>query len=120
VLVFTPQRQEDTAPALTRWFDSFYRGVNFSTVYALEQGGYVSQTFNNGPVRPQPGLPTPIYYWDDAENVQFITQQCAELLAVYDAVLVWGQPSPALRAALDQCFTPLPPLPDLTVWAAHP
>jgi hypothetical protein len=116
ILVFSPEREEADVPLFQRLLDPFYRGVNFSATYTLHYGGFVSQTFNNGPVRPRATLPTPFYYWDDAENIEFVAGHCAALREAYEAVLVWGRPSPTFGQTLQHCFGDSTALPNLTIW----
>jgi len=115
VLVLNPVTS-GSRPILLRLSNTFYSGVHFSNVYALEHGGFVSRIFDNGPVRPRPTIPIPLYFWSGFDNAGFISERCADLRAVYEAVLVWGAPGPELAAQLDACFGARQPLPDMTIW----
>lgn len=110
--------EADAPPSRDLWrsFNAFYNGQQFSTVYTLRYGGFISRVFDNGPVRPGAQFPIPLYYWAPFDNARFVAERCAELRAAYDAVLVWGQPGAPLQAALDGCFVAGPRSPDLAIW----
>lgn len=113
--------REQTSPYISRptvlgIFNRFYTGEYFAATYALENGGFVSRVFNNGPVRPGATTPIPAYDWPGFDDAQYIAQQCPALRSAYDAVLFWGAPDAAIEAQLDSCFAAGPRWRDMAVW----
>lgn len=102
--------------SVVRAFNAFYNGQQFSTVYTLRHGGFISRIFDNGPVRPRSEFPIPLYYWLPFDNASYVAQHCVELRTIYDAVLVWGQPQPPLQEQLDACFRAGERLGNLAFW----
>lgn len=103
-------------PTLVGSFNRFYTGEYFSTVYNLENGGFASRTFNNGPVRPADDIPIPAYDWPGFSDRNYVRQHCSALRRAYDAVLFWGQPHPEMVSQLDECFVAGPRWPETSIW----
>jgi hypothetical protein len=107
-------------PTLLGVFNRFYDGQHLSTIYNIEQGGFSSIIFSNGPVRPRSGIPIPAYDWPGFSDTNYVVENCAALQESYEAVLFWGSPasSPVIDQ-LDQCFNPGPRWADMAIWY-HP
>ena len=107
-------------PTLLGSFNRFYDGQHLSTIYVIEQGGFSSIVFNNGPVRPRPDIPIPAYDWPGFSDRDYVAENCAALRESYEAVLFWGNPdSGSVIDQLDQCFSPGPRWADMAIWY-HP
>jgi hypothetical protein len=76
----------------------------FSPTYALEHGGYVSNTFFNGPLWPTDSQDLPAYWQTGFDSVTFVDDRCVALRNVYDGVVVWNPGSQELARALQNCF----------------
>jgi hypothetical protein len=103
-------------PTLLGVFNRFYTGEFFPPVYNIEQGGFASATFENGPVSLR--LPSPIFYydWPEFDHTRWVAENCAELRAIYEAVLFWGKPDAQVAEQLNECFTAGPQWADMGIW----
>jgi hypothetical protein len=103
-------------PTVLGVFNRFYTGEYFAATYALENGGFVSRGFYNGPLSRRATIPVPAYDWPGFDDDRYVAGQCPALRAAYDAVLFWGAPDAAIEAQLDHCFAAGPRLHDMAVW----
>lgn len=117
LLVMREQASPYTSqPTVLGVFNRFYTGEYFAATYALENGGFVSRGFYNGPLSRRATIPVPTYDWPGFDDDLYVARQCPALRAAYDAVLFWGAPDAAIEAQLDQCFTAGPRWRDMAVW----
>jgi hypothetical protein len=103
VLVFSeplPSPAPTFLPQLEQTFDQH----QFSNTYALEQGGFVSTTFFNGPLRPYDARAIPPYWWDGFRIRPYMEQYCTRLAEYYDWVILWNPRSERLAGVLDGCY----------------
>jgi len=105
-------------PAALTFYNSFNSGLNFSTVAALENGGFSSKTFDNGPVFPQPSFSIPYYGHWRFDNALFVERKCTGLRQSYDAVIFWEKLEPKAVVQLNECFGPGLTFEDMAVWPA--
>lgn len=82
----------------------FFDGNQFSNLYGLERGGFVSNTFFNGPLQPRPEQPIPLYWWIAFNPGVWTTDHCTELREQYDVVIAWNAYGTELQHALEGCF----------------
>jgi hypothetical protein len=95
-----PSPDPSFPPRLEQTFDQ----LQFSNTYALEQGGFVSTTFFNGPLRPYDARAIPPYWWDGFRIRAYMEQYCTRLAEYYDWVIVWNPRSERLIGVLDGCY----------------
>ena len=92
-------------------------GNQFSGTYALERGGFISNTFFNGPLLPRQPAAIPPYWWVDYRPAAFVSQRCAELRPVYGYVVVWNPGDQELAQELGGCYDALAPhASQLAIW----
>jgi hypothetical protein len=85
---------------LTQRFDP----NQFSSVYALERGGFVSNTFFNGPLLPHPELTIPPYWWAEFVATEYLRTECALLRSQYGTLIIWGAASADLNHTAAACY----------------
>lgn len=89
------------------WYDVMrfvtrYTGHHFVSMYALENGGYISSAFFNGPLQSSyPDLRPSSWY--TFNNVEFVMERCERIRTVYDYVVVWNPSGATLLQALRDC-----------------
>jgi hypothetical protein len=76
----------------------------FANTYALEQGGFTSTTFFNGPLQSYDPRAIPPYWWDDFRAASYLDQYCERLSLYYDIVAVWNPRSQRLLQSLERCY----------------
>lgn len=83
-----------------------FDGNQFSATYALEHGGFISNTFYNGPLLPRnPGFVPD--YWDPTfDPAVFLQAKCTNVRQGYDVILAWNAGDTSLLNALYSCAGP--------------
>lgn len=118
VLVFSdPLPDEARSAAGPLMVAQVFDQNQFSSTYALEQGGFISNTFFNGPLLPgEPGA-IPPYWWSEFDAAQYVERRCERLLPEYDYVLVWNPRTSSLMNAMLECFgSPVSLKPEMGLW----
>jgi hypothetical protein len=99
------------------WFYSAYDGAYFSSYYFIEQGGYTTRMFGNGPIWLHDHVPGWIYYFPQPEGaIGHAEEQCALAKNNFDAVLAWGPLDQQLVAMLTTCLGEPETRGMVTVW----
>jgi hypothetical protein len=116
VLALPPQIPTGGGYTLAR-ASQIFDGNQFSAVYALRGGGFVSNTFFNGPLLPRHPTRIPPYWWQEFRPEPWLRKHCADLRHTYDTLLIWGDGAGALDAALRACgATPVARAGVMVIW----
>jgi hypothetical protein len=93
----------------------------FAPTYALEQGGFVSNTFFNGPLLPYAPQAIPPYWWSEFKPEAYVERYCDRFGQYYDYVLAWNPESRRFGEELGACFgEPLFRNMEMGVWKIPP
>jgi hypothetical protein len=102
---------------LLNYVNSRYDGSFFSSYRFIEQGGYTTRIFGNGPIWLRDDVPGWVFYRPQPSDAPgHLEEQCRLARSSFDAVLVWGAADAELNAMLGACFGPPTRRGDLTVW----
>lgn len=80
-----------------------FDGNQFSATYALEHGGFISNTFYNGPLLPRQPDSVPDYWASDFNPSSYLQSHCAKVRQDYAMILAWNAHNTALERALQEC-----------------
>jgi hypothetical protein len=106
VLVFSnPPALDDTPWSKLARLSQIFDPNQFSSVYGLERGGFVSNTFFNGPIAPRRLDAVPPYWWSEYQPASYLQQYCAQLRDSYTYILAWNSGDSPLQPALAACYT---------------
>jgi hypothetical protein len=76
----------------------------FVNSYAIEHGGFVTNTLWNGPLLPRDPTIMLSSWFDKDDRITSITEQCNFIRSTYTSVVAWGITDPDLLQALDDCY----------------
>jgi hypothetical protein len=108
-------------PPLLKRIPQVFDQHQFTSTYALERGGFASNTFFNGPLLPLDERAIPPYWWDEFRAGPYLEHTCQRLAPFYDYVVVWNLRSRSLQSALQDCFgEPVFRTPGFGLWQIFP
>lgn len=78
----------------------------FVNTYAIEHGGFVTNSFWNGPLLPRdPAIGRSSWFNEDDPSTS-VTEQCTFIRGTYSYVVAWDVSDPDLLQALQDCYGP--------------
>jgi hypothetical protein len=118
ILVFSDPLPD---PALPQQLAQVLDQHQFANTYAIERGGFVSNTFFNGPLLPADERAIPPYWWDGFRPGHYVETYCERLKPFYDYVVVWNPRTTSLMSAMQSCFgEPLNYQSGFGLWVVEP
>jgi len=89
----------------------------FVNTYAIEHGGFVTNSFWNGPLLPRDPALGRSSWFNEGDPSTSVTEQCAFIRSTYTYVVAWDVNDPDLLRALQDCYgTPIKQESRIVIW----